>query len=111
MKLSVNSFVISPKFCVFTLVIINLWQCHDAAYSKLDIPKWSLFINIDINYWLQQINNYLIGTDVMLLFSSLLQIVIHKQEVTILLVPVWLKVVPLLANKKSHYYRFKMNID
>ncbi len=36
--------------------------------------------------------------------------VIHKEEVTFLLLSVGKEVVPLLANKKSHYYSFKMNI-
>ncbi len=36
--------------------------------------------------------------------------IIHKQEVTFLLLPVLQQVVPLFANTKSHYYSFKLYI-
>ncbi len=39
-----------------------------------------------------------------------LKIAILKHEITFLLLTVWQEVVPLLLNKKSHYYKFKMNI-
>ncbi len=74
------------KTIVFNL-IINVGMC---------------FSSILIQYWHKNSNK---ATS-----PSTLKMAIYKQEVTFLSLVTWQEVVPLLANKKSHYYSFKMNI-